>query len=178
MLSSKLELYKYLFYKSFFFDKYLVKSVYQCPKIQFLKLKFLLSSQVDLTKFKFCKLIFLFYLITSQRPKLLVQSCNLRNTQHKKITGFRLTLHRCTFFINFLMQRLVIFSSIYQPILLTYKRALTFEISQKVQDDDILSQCLNISNLLKYQVTLISNSKLKSHLRSLLFVFKIPCKLI
>jgi hypothetical protein len=177
VLIKQVQLYRNLFSKSFFFDKFLLNNVYQYPKINSLELKFSNLSQLGLNKIKFCKIVLLFYLLTGQQPQLLIKNCNLRNIKRKKIVGLVLTMHQYDYFFNFLIQRqLALMSSFFPAFLLTQESTFTFEVTQKVQDDDILFQVLKVSDVLKYQVCLKSTSLLKSHLQSLLINLKIPCK--
>jgi hypothetical protein len=173
MLFSKIQLNKNLFHKSFFFDKYSITNIFQCPKITLLTVKLLSSSQSNLNKTKFCKLILLLQLFTGQQPRLLIQQCNIRNIQRKKVIGLFLTLHNYAYFFHFLTHRLCVFTaSIRKLFIVSCKRAFTFEIFQKGYDDDILLQNLKITDMIKYEVTLKSNSTKSTYLRSLLITFK------
>ena len=67
MLTKQIQIYKQLFSKSFFFDKFIFVNIYQYPKIKSLKIQFTISHQLELNKFKFCKLVLFFYLITPPR---------------------------------------------------------------------------------------------------------------
>lgn len=177
-LTKQVQLYKTLFSKSFFFDKFLVDNVYQCPKFSSLKLKFFLPSKSELNKIKFCKVVALFYLLTGQKPQFLIKNCSLRNIKRKKIIGLLLTMRHAqdSYFFDFLFRRQLATSS-FQPFFLTHKSTFTFEVHQKIQDDDILFQALKVSDFMRYQICLKSTSLLKSHLQSLLISLKIPCTL-
>jgi len=54
---------------------------------------------------------------------------------------------------------------------------LIFNVLQKIQDDDILSQALQILDSIKYQIHIQSNSLLQSHFKTLLINFKLPLKI-
>jgi len=54
---------------------------------------------------------------------------------------------------------------------------LIFNVLQKIQDDDILSQALQILDSIKYQIHIQSNSLLQSHFKTLLINFKLLCKI-
>lgn len=179
MLSTKTRLYKSLFHKSFFFDKFFLKNVFQCPKITFLQLKFFNSTaKVTLNKVQFAKLFLLFYLLTGQRPQLLTKYCNLRSAQRKKVMGLLLTLHNYMYFFNFLTHRqLALLTPEYFASKLISRKALTLSISHKIHDDDIFYQALKLIDLLPYQITLNSNALSKAHFQALLVSFKVPCTL-
>jgi hypothetical protein len=177
MFSSKVRLYKNLFHKSFFFDKFLVKNVYQCPKITSLQIKFLISSsKLLLHKVQFAKLILFFHLMAGQCPQILIKDCNLRSTQRKKIIGLSLTLKNYAYFLNFLIYRqLTLLTPSYTSPKIFFQKTLTLKISHKIHDDDIFYQTLKLVESLTYQVTITSNSITKFHFQTLLLNFKIPC---
>lgn len=176
MLSTKVKLYKSLFHKSFFFDKFLIKNIFQCPKITYLQLKFFVSSRSIENKFQFTKMILFFYLLTGQYPQLLTRYSNLRNTQRKKIIGLHITVHNYMFFLNFLVFRqLTLLTPAYKNLHIISSKTLTLNLSHKVHDDDFFYQALKIAELLKYQVTINSNALTKSQFQTLLVNFKIPC---
>lgn len=176
MLIRQVQIYKQLFSKSFFFDKFIFVNIYQYPKIKSLKIQFTVFPQLGINKFKFCKLVLFFYLITGQRPHFLVKSCNVKNTQRSKVVGLELNLHRCGYFFDFLISRqLPLIASVFQSFLFI-NNSFIFEVIQKIQDDDILFQALQVPDSLKYQICLKSNSFLQSHLQSLLINLKIPLK--
>jgi hypothetical protein len=176
MLSTKVRLYKNLFHKSFFFDKFLTKNVFQCPKITSLQLKLFSSLQLGLNSLKLSKLILLFYLLTGQCPQLLLKQCNLRNTQRNKVLGLQLTLQNYASFFNFLTHRqLSLLTPSYQVQQLIQQSTVTLNITHKVYDDDILYQAIKLTDLIKYQIIISSNALTKSHFCTLLTNFKIPC---
>lgn len=176
MLSIKVRLYKNLFHKSFFFDKFLLKNVFQCPKITFLQLKFFSSPQMGLNSLKFSKLVLLFHLLTGQCPQLLLKQCNLRSIQRNKVVGLQLTLQNYAYFFNFLILRqLALLTPSYQPQQLTCQSMITLNVNHKVYDDDILYQATKIADLIKYQIIINSDALTKSHFCTLLTNFKIPC---
>lgn len=177
MLTKQIQIYKQLFSKSFFFDKFIFVNIYQYPKIKSLKIQFTISPQLELNKFKFCKLVLFFYLITGQRPHFLVKSCNVKNTQRRKVVGLELNLYKYVYFFDFLIRRqLSLITSVFQSFVFINNTIFIFEIIQKIQDDDILFQALQVPDFLKYQICLKSNSFLQSHLQSLLINLKIPLK--
>lgn len=174
MLTKQVQIYKELFSKSFFFDKFNIGNIYQYPKINSLKVQFMISSKFEINKFKFSKLLLFFYLVTGQCPHFLVKNYNVKNKQCNKIIGLQLTLHHYIYFFDFLIRRQIpVMISDFKSILLTNK-VFVFEVSQKIQDDDILFQALQILDSIKYQVYVQSNSLLHSHLQTLLINFKIP----
>lgn len=178
ILNRQVQLYKNLFSKSFFFDKFLFDNVYQYPKFSSLKLKFFLSSKSEFNKIKFCKIVSLFYLLTGQRPQLLIKNCSLRNIKRKKIIGLLLTVRQSqyNYFFDYLIRRqFALAVPSFQPFLLAHKSTFIFEIAQKIQDDDILFQLLKVSDFVRYHVCLKSTSLSKSHLQSLLINLKISC---
>ena len=177
-LNRQIQLYKNLFSKSFFFDKFLFDNVYQYPKFSSLKLKFFLPPKFEVNKIKFCKIVSLFYLLTGQRPQLLIRNCSLRNLKRKKIIGLLLTIRQPQYhyFFDFLIQRqLALTVPVVPSFSLAHKATFTFEVVQKVQDDDLLFQALKVSDFVRYQVCLKSTSLSKSHLQTLLINLKIPC---
>jgi hypothetical protein len=176
MRTTQIQIYQQLFSKSFFFDKFTFGNIYQYPKIKSLNIQFISCPKLELNKFKFCKLVLFFYLVTGQRPQFLIKSCNIKNTQSTKIVGLGLTLHHYFYFLELLIRRqLPLMASLFQSSLLS-NNIFTFEVSQKIQDDDILFQALQIVDSIQYQICLKSNSFLRSHLQSLLINLKIPLK--
>lgn|SRR5256885_12221192 len=176
MRTTQIQIYQQLFSKSFFFDKFTFGNIYQYPKIKSLNIQFIISPKLEINKFKFSKLVLFFYLVTGQRPQFLMKSCNIKNTQSRKIIGLELTLHQYLYFLEFVVRRqLPLMTSLFQSSLLS-NNIFTFEIIQKIQDDDILFQALQILDSIKYQICLKSNSFLRSHLQSLLINLKIPLK--
>jgi hypothetical protein len=176
MLTKQVQIYKQLFSKSFFFDKFNFVNIFQYPKIKSIKIQFTVFPQLGINKFKFCTLILFFYLITGQRPHFLMKNCNIKNTQRTKVAGLELNLHQYVYFFDFLIRRqLSLMTSVFQSFLLI-NNIFIFEVIQKIQDDDILFQALQVPDSLKYQICLKSNSSLQSHLQSLLINLKIPLK--
>jgi len=175
MKTGQIQIYQQLFSKSFFFDKFTFDNIFQYPKIKSLNMQFIISSKLEINKFKFCKLVLFFYLVTGQRSQFLIKSCNIKNTQSNKVIGLKLTLHRYFYFLELLIRRQLPLMTSFQPSLLTHN-IFTFEVIQKTQDDDILFQALQILDTIKYQICLKSNSFSRSHLQSLLINLKIPLK--
>ena len=99
-MNKQLKFYKSLFHKSFFVDKFFLDNYYQCPQLKTIVLKFIMNSQF---KFEFCKAVLMFYLLTGQKPKLLIKNYNLRGIKKKKVLGLLLTLKNYEFFLNFLI---------------------------------------------------------------------------
>lgn len=174
----QVQLLKIIFSKTFFFDKYQVNNIYQYPQINTLELKFFISAHFGLNKFKLAKIVLLFYMLTGQRPKFLTKIYNVRNIKRTKIVGLLLTMHQYSYFFSFLVQRQLSLSTTqsFQSLVLTHESTFTFEVTQRVYDDDILFQALKLLDILKYQISLKSTSLVREHLRSLLIGFKIPCK--
>src|SRR6185312_9958065 len=99
--------YKNLYSKSFFFDKFSFDNVYQYPKFSSLQLKVVFPSNIEVNKIKICKIISMFYLLTGQKPQLVIENCRLRNIKRKKVVGVFLTMHQpqYKYFFDFLIQR-------------------------------------------------------------------------
>jgi hypothetical protein len=171
--------YKKLFSKSFFFDKFFLDNVYQFPKFSSLNLQFSIPVKTEFNKIMFCKVLSTFYLLTGQKPQLLVKNCSLRNIKRKKVMGMFITMHQpqCKAFFDFLVQRQFVFSvlSFQSGLAVKDKSTFAFNVRQKIHDDDILYQLLKISDFIRYQVCLKSTSLTKAHLQSLLVSWKIPC---
>ena len=78
--------------------------------------------------------------------------------QRTKVVGLELNLHKYIYFFDFLIRRqLSLMTSVFQSFVLI-KNIFIFEIIQKIQDDDILFQALQVPDSLKYQICLKSNS--------------------
>jgi ribosomal protein L5 len=173
----KILLYKSLFNRSFFFDKFYFKNNYQCPKISSVCLR--VGSPVYLnSKFKFYKILILFYLLTGQKPKILIKIHTLRGVKKKKIVGLLLTLRKNISFFNFLVLRqlpLILFFQPFNVKFFTFN--FSFSLIQKTHDDDILYQLLKISDNFKYQITLCTTAISTFQLQTLLLNFKIPCQM-
>jgi len=60
MALKQVHIYKQLFSKSFFFDKFNIDNIYQYPKIKSLKVQFIISPQLGINKLKFSKLCLFF----------------------------------------------------------------------------------------------------------------------
>lgn len=176
-MNKQLKFYKSLFNKSFFVDKFYFDNSYQCPRIKTIVIKFTVNSQFEF-KFKFYKVLLAFYLLTGQKPKLLIKNYNLRGVKGKKVLGLLLTLKSYDFFLNFLILRQLALISFFKPFSLDKKYSFTAFLTQKTQDDDILFQLLNMPKLYKYQICLNLTSVSKFQLQTLLLNFKIPCQLI
>ena len=178
LLNKKVELYKSLFSKSFFFDKFILTNIFQYPKISYLKIKFFISSQLNLSKLKYCKIILLFYLLTGQKPKVLIKNYKIRAIKRKKVTGLLLTLHQYDYFLDFLIKRQFALIPFFKPFLIRNISTFNFDISQSIHDDDLLFQVLQFTDVINYKLCLKTVSSVKSHLESFLINFKIPCKLL
>jgi hypothetical protein len=174
-MKNKVNLYKSLFNKSFFFDKISYNNVYQCPRITAVITKFFICSQFNIRKSAFTKVVLLFYLLIGQKPKFLVKNCNIRGIKKKKIFGLIITSQNYDFFLDFLVFRQLPLISFFQKFLLNEGFGFTFDIKQKIHDDDILFQVLKVADTLRYQVRLSTTSLCKSQLQTLLINFKIPC---
>jgi ribosomal protein L5 len=170
------QVYNILFSKSFFFDKFSINNVYQYPQLRSIELK-ISSKMLQLDKYNFIKMIFLFYLITGQKSRVLIQTCNILSFRRKKVIGLSLTIHDFKFVLDFLIKRQLALLPFFQCFGLRDKSVLTFNFEQKVQDDDILFQLLNLTTIFKYQITLKSTSIKRSYLQFLLMSYKIPVKI-
>ena len=176
MLIKQVRIYSQLFSKSFYFDKFDVNNIYQYPKIKSLNVQFIISPKFEINKFNFSKLFLFFYLVSGQRPHFLVKNCNVKSNQCSKSTGLQLTIHKYAYFFDFLTRRqMPLLISGFKSMLLTL-RVFVVKVLQKIQDDDILFQALQILDSIKYQVYVQSNSLSSSHLQTLLINFKIPLK--
>ena len=173
----RIAFYKSLFNRSFFFDKFYFKNSYQCPQVRSLRVR--VSSPVYLkSKFKFYKILILFYLLTGQKPRILIKMYNVRGIKKKKIIGILLTLRKNTSFFNFIIYRQLPLIRFFQSFnLKNFTFNFSFSLTQKTQDDDILCQLLKISDIFKYQVTLNTTAISTFQLQTLLINFKIPCKI-
>jgi len=174
MVMKQVHIYKQLFSKSFFFDKFNLNNIYQYPKIKSLKVQFIISPRLEINKFKFSKLFLFFYLIIGQQPHFLIKNYNIKNSQCNKVIGLQLITHYCVHFFDFLIRRqFPLMISNFKYILLT-NNTLIFNVLQKIQDDDILFQALQILDSIKYQVHIKSNSLLQSQFKTLLINYKLP----
>jgi len=177
MALKQVHIYKQLFSKSFFFNKFNIDNIYQYPKIKSLKVQFIISPQLGINKLKFSKLCLFFYLIVGQRPYFLIKNYNIKSSQCNKVIGLQLTTHYNVYFFDFLIKRqFPLIISNFKCVLLT-NHMLIFNVLQKIQDDDILSQALQILDSIKYQIHIQSNSLLQSHFKTLLINFKLPLKI-
>lgn len=168
----QVELYKSIFNRSFFFDKCSFVSIYQCPKIKSITLR--LGTEVC-SKFLYSKLLIFFYLITGQKPSVLIKNISSRGIKKKIVSGGLLTIRKFDLFLNFFVFRqlpLIPFFKFFSIKSGSYN--VPFVIKQRTQDDDLLSQALKISEPFKYCVVLQTNSNTSIHLQTLLNNFKIP----
>src|SRR5690348_7139066 len=135
-------LYKSLFNRSFFFDKFSFRNNYQCPQVSSVRLR-LNSPSYLIFKFKFYKILILFYLLTGQKPNILIKMYSLRGIKKKKIIGLLITLRKDISFFNFLVFRQLPLVPFFQPFRInkvTFN--FSFSLIQKTHDDDILFQLL------------------------------------
>jgi ribosomal protein L5 len=174
-MNKQLKFYKSLFNKSFFIDKFSFDSIYQCPQINTLTVLLIINSHFGF-KFKFYKVILSFYILTGQKPKILVKNYNLRGIRKKKVVGLILNLKHYEFFLNILILRQLALIPFFRPFSLSERSKFFININQKTYDDDILFQLLKISEVFKYQIFFNTNSSCKFRLQTLLINFKIPCQ--
>jgi hypothetical protein len=168
----QVEFYKSIFNRSFFFDKCSFISTYQCPKIKSINIK--VGAEVC-SKFFYYKLLIFFYLITGQKPSVLIRTTSLRGIKKKKVMGCFLTLKKFDLFLNFFVFRQLSLIPFFKFFLL--KKAgtsISFLIKQRTHDDDLLSQLLKIYESFSYYVVFQTTAITPAHLQTLLTNFKIP----
>ena len=89
--------YKALFQKSFFFDKFGYHNIFQLPKIRAVQL----TAHTHLeNKLAVSKLILLFYILTGQKPRILLKDVVVRSTRRKRITGLSITVQQYEQFLD------------------------------------------------------------------------------
>lgn len=175
-MHNRLFQYQLMLYKMFFFDKFTVKNSFQCPTIkQFTIIIPFLSTIFQ--KFELYKLITLLYLLSGQKPKLVITSKNFQGLKKVVITKIISHIQPSNFFIKFLICRSLALRSSFNPFVITTNKNFEFGLKQKTQDDDILYQILNLTSSFTYHILVKTDCLKASFLQTLLFSFKIPCKL-
>jgi len=100
LIASNISLYQTLSSKNFFLDKFNFKNVYQCPIINSLSIKISVTPILG-SKSNFYKILIFLYLLTGQKPSILIEKYSVRGIKKKKIK-FIFTVLRKSNLNNFL----------------------------------------------------------------------------
>jgi hypothetical protein len=169
-------LYKSIFNRSFFFDKCTFTNIYQCPKFKSITVRVNLDT---CSKFLYYKLLIFFYLLTGQKPTVLIKKCSLRGIKKKKIVGLSLTLRKFELFTSFFVFRQLPLVPFFRSFLIkNLITSVSFGIEQRTQDDDVLLQLLKINDPFHYFVTFQTTANTTAKLQTLLIASKVPCRLV
>lgn len=176
-MPSRLSNYCLMFHKMFFMDKFKIHSNFDYPILKSFIIKIPFLSDTPFTKVEFSKLILLFYLLSGQKPKILITYCNTHGVKKVQISGLILHSSTSNFFFKFLLSRSLPITSQFTPFEIFSGNNFNFFMNQKTQDDDILCQVLNLSFKFSYQILMQTQIKSKDYLKTSLISLKIPCKL-
>lgn len=174
-MPSRISRYCLIFHKMFFIDKFRIKNNFQCPILNKFIVKVPFCSNIS-TKAEFYKLVVMFYLLTGQKPKILVTRCSLQGLKKVQVCGIVLHLLTSNFFFKFLIFRSLPLTPQFTPFKIFSGKNFNFLLSQKTQDDDILLQLLHLSSLFSYQILMQTRVTSKDFLKTSLISLKIPCE--
>jgi hypothetical protein len=143
-----------------------------CPSVIKATLKVPLRRS-GFTRNKLVRVLLLFYLITGQKPQLLIQSYSFRGIKKKGIIGFGLHFCKTSSFLETLTYRQVAVLSL-SSVHTETSSGSGFSLFYKTQDDDMLAQEIKIFDTFEYNIFLATKAFSVSHMKSLVQFLKIP----
>lgn len=166
----------FLHRKMYFFDKFNLKNTFQYPMLKQFSIKVPFCSSI-FRKIELYKLLLFLYLLSGQKPKILVAHRSLKGLKKVQIRGLSLDLAISNLFLKFIIFRsmpLMTQFALFKPY-----QSETFNIllKYKTQDDDILLQLLNLTSRFSYQLSIKSHLIPKDYRKTLLISLKVPCKI-
>lgn len=175
-MQTRLFKHQLFFYKMFFFDKFTIKNSFQCHTVKQFAVKVPFLPTI-FKKFELYKLLVTLYLLSGQKPKLVITYRNIQGLKKIFISNIISHIQPSNLFIQFLIYRSLALKSSFAPFVITTNKNFGFVLKQKTQDDDILSQLLNLTSSFSYHILVKTDFSYPIFLQALLYSFKIPCRL-